>query len=380
MKRVLLISFYYPPMPAVGALRAKGLAKYLPEFGWEVTVLHGPLESKGSLVHRLFSIDPNQNMMAQAQELQRKVKVPIEWALRLYAEWFKYPDIMPEDWGRRSLNEMLGIRPNDRWTDKADAEYDLTRNIDAIISTSSPASCHLAGRELKDAWHKPWIADFRDLWTQNHYYPYSRIRLRRERRLELETLETADTLVTVSEPLSKSLEELHGVPVHTILNGYDPDEVNDGSTPLTEHPTIAYTGNIYRGKQILSFEDSMLNTMLHEGYELRLYGPKQGWIDKMAEEHGIGEQVKQYGVVSHTESLQRQCESHALFYLAWEGSSGIYSAKLFEYLAAKRPIVTGKEPDSYIAKVIEDANEGNIGQYSQREMARKFATILDNLA
>ena len=226
----------------------------------------------------------------------------------------------------------------------------------------------------------PWIADFRDLWTQNHYYPYSRIRLRRERKLELETLETADALVAVSRPLADELGQLHGEEVHAILNGYDPDEVNDGSTPLTEHPTITYTGNIYRGKQVLDLGDRALNTLLHAGYELRLYGPKQEWIDKMATEHGVGEQVKQYGIVSREEALQRQRESHILLLLRWQGAEGIITTKLFEYMAAKRPILAIGPEDPEVDRMVEDANEGNIEQYSQRETARKFAEVLDKVA
>lgn len=364
MKRVLLISYYYPPMPAVGGLRARGLTKYLPEFGWEAVVLHGPLESKGGLVHRLFGIDPSQNMMAQAQELQRKVRVPIEWALRLYAEWFKYPDATPKGW---------------YWDTEGWCRLPIT---DAIISTSSPVSCHLVARDLKGKLPRTkWIADFRDLWTQNHYYPYSRIRKHRERNLELETLATADTLTTVSEPLSEALSALHGKPVTTVLNGYDPEEVNDGSTSLTEHPTITYTGNIYEGRQSPA---PLFGSMMLEGWEdeVRFYGPKQAWVDGLAREYRLDGQVRQYGVVSREEALQRQREAHRLLLLKWQGEQGIYTNKLFEYMAARRPILAVGEPDPYVDAVIEDINSGDLSRiekYNQREMARKFAELLTSI-
>jgi len=381
MKRVLLISYYYLPMPAVGALRAAGLAKYLPEFGWEVVVLHGPLDNKGGLVHRIFNIDPNQNMLAQAQELQRKVKIPIEWALKLYAEWLKYPDTV-KDWEKSMRmasfvhlvsSTLKGKLPN------------------AIISTSSPVRCHMVAKNVKEQIHVPWIADFRDLWTQNHYYPYSRIRLYRERKLELQTMEIADALVTASEPLAETLGQLHSREVHTIPNGYDPDDLIKEAT-IPDKRILTYTGSIYRGHQSPEplFRDILEDTLycLKEDVmpsartywdEIRFYGPRYDWLDKLAKRYKNYMTIKQYGMVSREEALQAQREAHTLLLLKWHGIEGGTTSKLFEYMAAKKPILAIGPPDSYVDKIIEDANNGDIEQYSQREMARRFAEVLEKV-
>ena len=374
MKRVLLISYYYPPMPAVGALRAAGLAKYLPEYDWEVTVLHGPLENKGRLVHRIFNIDPNQNMLAQAQELQSKVRIPMEWALRLYAEWFAYPDTTG-NWVKYAIEK--GKRTL------------LEQKMDAVISTSSPVSCHLAATALKGHHNIiPWIADFRDLWTQNHYYPYSRIRKHREKKLELETIKGANVLTTLSEPFSKALRALHGKPVVTVTNGYDPDDIKEATTP--DRRILTYTGSIYRGYQSPEplfreiLEDTLLclkeNTMPSVRTcwdEIRFYGPRYDWLDKLAKRYKEHITIKQYGMVSRAEALQAQREAHTLLLLKWHGIEGGTTSKLFEYMAAKKPILAIGLPDPYVDKIIEDANRGDIEQYSQREMAKKFAILLD---
>jgi len=359
MKKVLIISYYYPPMPAVGGLRAQGLVKYLPEFGWQPTVVHGELATRGTLVHKLFAINPNQNLLAQAEELKRKIGgLPIDHLLKLYAEYFAYPDTAAK-WGAEIINTKMG-----------DAN-----DFDAIISTSSPVSCHTVASAFKHEYDIPWIADFRDLWTLNHYYPYSRRRKAKEMQLELETLRYATALTTVSEPLSVCLSQFHHRFVHTILNGYDPQELNQG-TPLTEEFTITHTGNIYKGKQN---PEELFKTWQGKDVLIRFYGTYYAWIDTLAKKYGMENKVKQYGWVSHKEALQRQRESRMLLYLKWNDpeQEGIYGAKLFEYLATKRPIISIGRADSYVDKVITDANWENIEPYSQRVMASKFADLLD---
>lgn len=357
MKKVLIISYYYPPMPAVGGLRAQGLAKYLPQFGWQATIVHGALEASGTIVHKLFRINPNQNLLAQAEELKKKLGgLPIDRLLKLYAELFAYPDTAAK-WGKKVIYERLN-------------------GFDAIISTSSPVSCHAVASAIKQEYNIPWIADLRDLWTQNHYYPYSRWRRARETKLELKTLEHATALTTVSEPLAVSLSQLHHRFVHTLLNGYDPEEVNPG-VPLTKTRTITYTGNIYPEHQSPeSFFRQLLESEKGE-YKIRFYGAAQPWIDKLALKYGLQEAVKQYGVIPRKEALQKQWESHALLYLPWEGQDGVYSQKLFEYVAARRPIVVSGQADKYVSKVIQDATTGDIEKYSQLETARRFADLLD---
>jgi hypothetical protein len=77
--------------------------------------------------------------------------------------------------------------------------------------------------------------------------------------------------------------------------------------------------------------------------------------------------------------LQRQRESHALLFLSWAGEEGIYSHKLFEYVAARRPIIAIGYQDRYAEKVIRESQEGNYEQYSQVRMAKQFAEILNKI-
>ena len=177
-------------------------------------------------------------------------------------------------------------------------------DIDAMISSSSPVTSHIIANELKNKHKIPWIADLRDLWTQNHSYLYGTIRKFFEEKLELKTLQSADTLATVSPVWAEELRTLHGgKKTHTITNGFDPDKKSTGEIDLTSKFTITYTGQIYTGRQ----DSSKLLAALHElipdgtmnpdGVEVRFYGPDNELLAKEIEEQELSNIVKQYGMV-----------------------------------------------------------------------------------
>ena len=363
IKNVLIISYHYPPRATVGSLRPYGLTKYLPQFGWQPTIVSCQDYTPSPLAKRL-GLNQNQNLLSQVQDLQNKYRfLPIKFLATRYAEIMYYPDPM-KGWATQAIVDSTEIIKNNK--------------VNAIISTSFPATCHIVASKLATEFHIPWIADFRDLWTQSHYYPYSPIRRVFESALELKTLGRARALVTVSEPLAEQLKSLHRRSISVIMNGYNTEEVNKG-IPLTKERTITHTGNIYPEHQSPEPFFRELASQENRGTVVRFYGPKQSWIDQMARGYGLQDIVRQYGMIPRQEALQRQWESHALLYLPWQGQEGIYSQKLFEYLAAKRPIIVSGQADPYIQKVIDASKNGGIEKYSQVEMARKFAGLLNNL-
>jgi hypothetical protein len=426
LKKVLIVTYYFPPRPAVGSLRPGGLAKYLTEFGWAPIVLTAKLPSDPApefkviqtryrdtfgFAKRLLGIDTEQNLMTQVTQLKKKLhlkseKSVLDLLLAYWGEITAYPD--PQK-GWRAFAVGAG---ND---------FLQQESVDAMISTSSPVTSHIVAKELKEKHDIPWVADFRDLWTQNHYYPYSPLRRAIERRLELKTLRKADALVTVSEPASAKLATLHeGKSICVIGNGFDPAEVNSPESDITDKFTITYTGNLYPGKQSPEPLFEALRDLIAQGImgakdvEVRFYGAKAGWIDKQAECHGLRDIVKQLGMVPREVALSKQRESQLLLLLKWNDREGrqAYSAKIFEYLAARRPILavggyddvftalldetragacsaTAEEVERIlielyreyqaVGKVGYKGEEDKINRYSQREMAQKFAQVLDSI-
>jgi len=429
MNKVLLITYHFPPRPTVAALRPLGLARYLPEFGWQAVILTAALPGRPDPQFevietqrpdsptlrwgkRLFRLDPEQPLMAQIAHLKRKLRIssersPLDLLLAAVGEITAYPD------------------PHKGWRAHAlQAGHDLLcrGGIHAIISASPPVTAHIIARELKERWRIPWLADFHDLWTQNYYYPYSPLRRRRERKLELATLAPADAMVTVSPPAAGELAGLHTrKPVHSIAYGFDPGEVAAGHVDLTGKFTITYTGNVYPRKQSPEPLFAALADLIAEGsldsadLEVRFYGPPAGWIQKQAERYNLKDIVSQLGMVSREVALHRQRESQLLLSLKWNDARqrGVYSAKIFEYLAARRPVLAvGGFPDvvddllaetkagvsgqtwldvkplllrmyreyKSTGAVTYAGDEAAINRYNHRESARRFASILDTLA
>lgn len=428
MNKVLIIAYHFPPRPTVASLRPLGLARYLPEFGWEAVILTAALPGKpdpqfevvetqrrDSLAlgwgRRLFKLDPEQNLMAQIAQLKKKLRIksersPLDLLLAAIGEVTAYPD------------------PQKGWRAYAiEVGQDILRqqNIKAMISCSPPVTSHIIAKKLKNEFKISWVADFHDLWTQNYYYPYSPLRRKIERRLELKTLSLADALVTVSQPLAEELGALHRQKsVYSIAYGFDPAEVNITAGNLTDKFTITYTGNLYPGKQSPEPFFAALRDLITEGsmdasdIEMRFYGPEAGWIDKQAERYGLTSIVRQLGIVPRKIALDRQRESQLLLLSKWNDPQrrGVYTAKIFEYLAAKRPILavggfqdvvsellhetkagvsaqTGEEIKALLVPLYQEykatgavgysGNEAEINKYSRREVAKKFASILDSI-
>lgn len=428
MKKVLIVTHRFPPHPAVASLRPAGLKKYLPEFGWDATILtsavSGGARENSNIIetpqressilkwgNRLFKLNNDRALMAQITELKTKLHVRseksvLDFLLAAIGEVTAYPDPQ-KGWRKYAV--------------KAGIELLKQHTFDAIISTSPPATSHIIARELREYSNLPWIADFRDLWTQNYYYPYSPLRRMIEGKLELKTLGSADVLVSVSDPAVEDLRRLHiHKPVYCIQNGFDPAEINRNNRKLTDKFTITYTGNLYPGKQNPAPLFGALHNLIDRGdmdstdIEVRFYGSGAGWIDIEADRYGLSNIVKQYGVVSRELSLDKQRETQLLLLLKWndEQQRGVYTAKVFEYLAAGRPILavggfhdvvddllttTGAGVCGYTSEdvmnvllplyheykakgaVCYGGDREEINKYSHYVMARKFAGIFESL-
>ena len=426
MNKVLILTYFFTAGPTAAGLRPLGLAKYLPEFCWEAVILTpalpGPPDPHFDVVgtryydslgwaKKLLKLNPEHTLMAQVAQLKKKLRIKSEWSplefiLVAIGEIAAYPDPQ-KGWRRLAFESGRDILQQ--------------QDIKAIISTSPPVTTHIIAKELKEKFKIPWVADFRDLWTQNYYYPYSPLRRMMERRLELKTLSAADVLVTVSEPVAAELSKLHGhKAVYSIPSGFDLAELSKTAGSLTDKFTITYTGNVYPRKQSPQPLFAALRDLISQGdintsdIEVRFYGAQASWIDKLANHYGLTSVVKQFGLVPREIALDKQRESQLLFLLKWNDPKhrGVYTAKIFEYLAARRPIIAVGGFHDVVSELLAETKAGVCGQtkedvktillplyreykltgavsyagsedkinkYSHQEMASKFASILDSI-
>lgn len=423
MKRVLVITYYFPPRQSIASLRLRGLAKYLPEFGWAPVVLTAALPAPpdgrfevaetpypgdvSALLKKRLGLRPEKSFQEQIgvpKALRGSRRAFTSRVLTLVEGIYAYPD------------------EQKRWLPFAVKAGDTLlreREFHALMSSSSPVTAHLIAYELKKRHRIPWVADLRDLWTLNHYYPYGPIRKVVERKLELRILSAADALVTVSSPLAEQLASLHkGKAVFSIPNGFDPDEI--GPAPLTREFTITYTGQLYEGKRDPAPLFQAMRELINKGVfdprlvKVRFFGPAQYWLEKEVRRYALEQVVEMCGTVPREVVVQHQRASQVLLLLNWDDprEHGVYTGKLFEYLAAQRPILAVGGPGGVVKELLEKTKAGvhasgpeeltavlaawyreyeatgrvayhgipeEIERYSHREMAGRFAAVMDGL-
>ena len=370
-RKVLMLAHAYPPYNSMGALRAAKFAKYLPKYGWEPIVVTriwpeemGGLEEPAEI--RVIRTDYHDRLGIFRHSYPSKVKAPSRgsqasgWRSklrRIASFWVKellaYPD------------EFVGWKP---YAVEVARKILKKEDIAIIFSTSPPPTSHLIAHELQRESSLPWVADFRDLWTQNHYIRHTRPRQWLEARLERRVLKNASVLVTVSHPMAEKLKWLHKKPVEVITNGYDEDDYAGPPPPLTPYFSITYTGQLYAGKRDPSLLFAAVRKLLDDriidpqSFRIRFYGPERDGevILSLAARYGIERVVGHYGRVSYQEAILHQRESTILLLLNWLSAKerGVYTGKLFEYLGAKRPILAIPRIEGVVDDLLRETGAG----------------------
>lgn len=370
--RILLVSFFFPPYGSVGAVRTGKIAEYLTRFGHDVRVVSAR----------------EQNVPTATLPL------PLDSARVTYAGW----------WGPRRLVDLIlgrgatlgdrnaaGVQADDGsprrgvariaaaaktlayfpdaqigWMPFALRAADVvTRNWrpDVIIASASPATSLLVAARLARRLGVPWIADLRDLWVANHAYDHPSWRRRVEERLERSVLRSAAGLVTVSAPLADSLREF-GRPVAVVTNGFDPADAPP-VTPSNSRAAratleIVYTGTVYEGRQDPTPLFEAMARIGDPRLRVRFIGSAPSMVRALAARAGVEEQVECAPSVPHADAIREQRDADALLLLLWNDPAqpGVFTTKIFEYLAARRPILGVGYPAGVAADLLRERDAG----------------------
>ena len=365
--KILLISYYFPPYNAVGAVRPGKLARFLQRLGHEVHVLTAadppvamglPLEIAATLVHEVqgWSVNAPLHFL-----LGGRAKVAIQgfqgvgkgqpWVQRLgdmYKTLLHWPDA-EMGWVGGAHAEGRRLLSND--------------DFDLIYVTAPPYSALRVGARLSREHDLPWVAEFRDLWVDNHAYAHPMWRRKLERRWEASLLAGAAALVTVSPPLAAKLRR-YDKPVWEICNGFDPDDMADVTSALpvdVNELRIVYTGNIYTGYYDTNMFCAGIAKFVLNGGRLRVHvvGRNVAAIVQTAENHGVQDLFDVQATVPRPEALALQQSADILLLFLWNtGEGGIYTTKLFEYAATSRPILAVGPYGCDVAQWIRDVGIG----------------------
>lgn len=351
--RLLLITYYFPPC---GGAAVQRWLRWLPELvnaGFDVTVLttlDGDYpETDASL---LKEIPPELKIL--------RVRAPRSggaWKL-LFGKSSSLPHGSLKASGKDGFlkRAMIWIRLNLIVPDlrvlwnpaafKAARKFLLTNPIDAVITTGPPHSTHLLGLKLKRSLGLNWIADWRDPWSQIHYLklnPPLGLTLRLHQRLERKVVKTADLNIVVSEQISRQLPEGRKI---VIYNGFDARKSALAEANLTQDQCgdrfrIKFVGKVTAGQDLKAALAMIKTAFDGQDYELAFIGTglddeQRRLVDEYAKGH-----VRITDFLEHQQALNEMADAEALLLLinACEGFEGILTTKLFEYIAARNPIL-----------------------------------------
>ncbi len=367
MKKVLIITYYWPPAGGPGVQRWLKFVKYLRDFDVEPFVYipenpHYPIQDESLL----------NEIPAEISILKQPIREPYNLAGLLSSKKTKRISsgiIQTKD---QSFLEktLLWIRGNlfipdarKYWIKpsvKVLLEVVKKEKIQTIITTGPPHSMHLIGYQLKQKLNIDWLADFRDPWTSIGYHKKLRLTeasRRKHKHLEKSVLNGADKLIVTSETTKKEFALLTKKPISVITNGYDSDY--EGGQVLDEKFTVAHIGSLLTGRnpknlwKVLA-EFARENRIFKESFQLVLVGVVSEDVLESIYSFGLEPHVKLSGYVTHQEArvLQQKAQVLLLAEIDSEETKGIIPGKLFEYMAARRPILAIGPKDWEVARMI----------------------------
>jgi glycosyltransferase involved in cell wall biosynthesis len=233
---------------------------------------------------------------------------------------------------------------------------------DAIVVSGPPFSSFIAASRLSRRLTVPWVADYRDLWSNSTYYHLPAPRRAVDRLIERMTLRGAAALVTVSEPLADDLGRLHGRRAEVVLNGHQLGCDGSDEQGLSGRLNLLHTGSFNAGKRDPRplFDAIALLGADGDGIRVHVAGPDNAVAERSAHLAGCPQTVVSHGQIERAESLRLQHRADVLLLLMWNdvGEAGIYSGKLFEYLFALRPILVLGWPHGVAADLIRSRGAG----------------------
>ncbi|MBJ6368820.1 glycosyltransferase [Snuella sedimenti] len=391
-KKVLIVTYYWPPAGGPGVQRWLKFVKYLPDFDIE-PIVYTPENPNYPIQDDSLTSDVSDKLTV----LKQPIKEPYKLA-GLFSKKSSYTiskGIIPET-KRQSLIErlMLYVRGNFFIPDARKAwvkpsvgfllNYLKGNNIDTIITTGPPHSLHLIGLQLKEQLGLQWIADFRDPWTTIGYHKQLKLTQRskqKHKELELKVLNTADRIIVTSSVTKKEFEGLTSQPIEVITNGYDVETV--GETVLDAKFTLAHIGSLLSKRnpevlwQVLS--DLVIeNKQFARGFQLNLVGYVSDNVLKEINKYGLIGYTNEVGYVSHSESVKYQKQSQVLLLIEIdsEDTKCIIPGKLFEYMVSDRPIIALGPKGSDVESILKETNTGAYFYYDAYGMLK--TTILDH--
>lgn len=374
MKKILIITYYWPPAGGPGVQRWLKFTKYLPDLGYEPHVYCPENPSYPILDESLLTeINP------AVKVIRQKIWEPYQLAEKLNPKNKAYKSGHFEKKESQSLLSRLSvfIRGNFFIPDARVAwvkpsvvflkDYIEQEGIDTIVTSGPPHSLHLIGLNLKGQLPDlKWIADFRDPWTQISYHSQLKLTkwaVERHQNLERYVMQNANLVLATSYADGKNFKALGAKNVEVITNGFDP--IPRIAQEKSNHFKMTYSGGLEMLRNPLAIWKALENIIQEnpqfaKDLQLHFYGSLAEDVQQTIIDHQLGESLIAHGYVSHGESLQAIQSANILLLTNFDNnaSRGIIPGKIFEYMATSNPILAVGPADADVEKILNDTSAG----------------------
>lgn len=398
MKKVLVLTYYWPPAGGAGVQRWLKFVKYMRDFNWEpvvytslngempvmdlslekdvpkgITVLKTPIWEPYSIYKKFIGRKKDDKINASFLSENKKTGITEKISVWLRGNFF-IPD------ARR-----FWIKPSIAYLEKYISEH----KIDYIISSGPPHSMHLIAMGLfKKHPQLKWVADFRDPWTNIDFYDklmLSKAADKKHHRLELEVLKNAGRVVSIGSGMHEELIDIYmrgggknPGKFKVITNGFDTDDLNFERPAKDAKFSIAHIGTLVKDRnpevlwKVLAHLVKV-NSEFKNKLEIKLVGKVDIHVKEQIEVFGLSGFVHKIDYLPHAEVMQEQAKSAVLLLLVnnTKNAKGILTGKFFEYMAAGSPILAIGPADGDLADMLRDTNTGLISGFDDETILER---------
>lgn len=381
-KKLLIITYYWPPAGGPGVQRWLKFVKYLPDFGIQ-PIVYIPENPTYPIVDENLLNDVSDKAII----LKQKIFEPYQLASFLSKNKTKKMNsgIIPNQkkqsfldkvflWIRGNLfipdARFFWVKPSVSYLEK----YIVENNIDTIVTSGPPHSLHLIGLKLKQKLKVNWVADFRDPWTTIGYHKSLRLSdyaSKKHKALERKVLNTADTILVTSKTTKTEFEAITNKPITVITNGYDFEKVEKQT--LDTKFSLAHIGSFLSERNPKLLWESLVELIdevpdFKKHLEIKSIGAVSQEVLETITQFGLNSYLNNLGYVSHAEAVAHQRKSQVLLLIEInsEETKSIIPGKLFEYMVSNRPIIAIGPNGSDFAEIMTDTNTGVFFDYSEK--------------
>lgn len=394
MKKVLILTYYWPPGGGAGVQRWLKFVKYLGDFGWqpivytaengEMPVIDPTLEKdipKNTTVLKTKIWEPyslyktfigrKKDDKINASFLSENKKPSLTEKISV---WIRGNFFIPDA-------RKFWIKPSIKYL----SEYLAKNPVDAIISSGPPHSMHLIALGLKEEFpNVKWVADFRDPWTEIDFYEelmLSNASDKKHKKLELEVLSNVDKVVSVGKGMSEGLKNIYGKQPDkftVIPNGFDEEDVYTGPLEKDKKFSIAHIGTLVKSRnpEVLWKVLKQLvneNENFKKDLEIKLVGKVDFFVKERIAANGLAPFVKRIDYLPHSEVIKEQQKTKVLLLLVNQtrNAKAIVTGKIFEYLAAKVPILAIGPENGDLADILHETKSGSISGFDDEKKLKE---------